>query len=174
MNTPIQFGRYRWVIKEHQASSLHWDFGVEWGGVQNCWALKAQPTMVALTPILAIARPHHKVQHLYLEWVVPAGRYGAGPKAIWDHGTYVLMTGAKSPAQQFQLGHIRLFLEGTWLKGLFTLRRQRPSGDTWMFFKEDDGHALESWISRRVLTPEKLAELRNRRRPEGPPQLGLF
>jgi DNA ligase D-like protein (predicted 3'-phosphoesterase) len=174
MGAPLRFGWLRWVIKEHLASSLHWDLGLEICGFLLSWVLKIEPTMRACKEIPAIWVPHHKLEHLYLEHIIPKGIYGAGPKVIWDHGNYELRPGGPTLLQRFQIGRIPVFLEGSYLNGLFSLRRVSAKGDAWIFMKENDQYALDSWKSRRALSPEKLEQLRNKWKPQGHPQIDLF
>ena len=54
------------------------------------------------------------------------------------------------------------------------LRQLDPKGQAWIFMKEKDGHAVTSWEAKRALTPQKIAALGKRRKPDGPPQMGLF
>src|SRR5437763_12389574 len=69
----------RFVVQEHHARSLHWDFRLEHEGVAASWAVpKGVPEQPGQRR-LAIQVPDHSVPYM---------RYSARNVSIWDRGDY--------------------------------------------------------------------------------------
>ena len=74
------------VIQEHHASRLHWDFRLERDGVLASWAL---PKGFPSTPEgnhLAVHVEDHPFEYEDFEGIIPRASTAPGSSRIWDHG----------------------------------------------------------------------------------------
>jgi bifunctional non-homologous end joining protein LigD len=80
--------REKFVIQEHHARRLHYDFRLERDGVLVSWALpKGVPTSKTKNN-LAVQTEDHPMDYADFEGVIPQDQYGAGTVSIWDRGYY--------------------------------------------------------------------------------------
>src|SRR5262245_51903915 len=131
-----------YVIQKHDATRLHYDLRLEFGGVLWSWAVTRGPSLDPSERRLAVHVEDHPVDYADFEGVIPAGEYGAGSVIVWDEGTW---TPEREPAAMMKKGHIDFELHGEKLNGRWHLvrLRQRPGEkrDNWLLIKSDDEHA---------------------------------
>ncbi|HXV52091.1 MAG TPA: DNA polymerase ligase N-terminal domain-containing protein [Solirubrobacterales bacterium] len=120
-------GEGRFVIQEHHARRLHWDFRLERDGVLVSWAL---PRGVPEDPDrnrLAVHVEDHPLDYIDFAGEIPRGEYGGGSVAIWDRGTY--------EAEKWEEGKVTVRLHGDRVSGRYALFRTR--GNDWMIHRMD-------------------------------------
>ena len=150
-STP-QEKRYRhrpiFVVQEHHASRLHYDFRLEADGVLKSWAVPKAPSMAPAQKRLAVRVEDHPLAYANFQGTIPEGQYGAGTVTIWDQGTYDNVCADKPVPQTvteaIAAGHLEIVLHGQQLQGRFALVRMRGNGqgkDNWLLMKMQDAFA---------------------------------
>ncbi len=141
----------RFVVHEHHASRLHYDFRLEIAGVLKSWAIPKGPSMNPAEKRLAVMVEDHLLEYGDFEGIIPQGHYGAGPVLIWDSGKFET---EGDPEAGLKEGKLRLKLNGKKLKGGFSLvlMRGRGTGKEWLLIKTEDNFAQKDWVIKKELT----------------------
>lgn len=134
------------VIQKHEATTLHYDFRLEAGGVLKSWAVPKGPSTDPREKRLAIPTEDHPLDYAEFEGVIPAGEYGGGAVLIWDRGSYRNITEKDGRAQDLaaaiECGHVLVWLEGKKITGGYALQRMGDADDAdWLLIKMDDEKA---------------------------------
>ena len=135
----------RFVIQKHRATSLHYDFRLEVGGVLKSWAVPKGPSLDPRDRRLAMPVEDHPLSYFDFEGLIPEGSYGAGAVIVWDVGTYENITEVDgrtvSLEQGLDDGYVAVWLSGTKLVGGWSLRRVSMGRDDrakWLLVKKRD------------------------------------
>jgi bifunctional non-homologous end joining protein LigD len=140
--------RPRFVVQEHHASRLHYDFRLEADGVLKSWAVPREPVLDPAIKRLAVRVEDHPLEYADFEGEIPEGQYGAGTVAIWDRGTYDNLLADKpnplSVTEGIEAGRVEVFLHGKRLRGRFALVRMKGKDrgkENWLLIKMKDEFA---------------------------------
>ena len=131
--------RPRFVIQEHHASRLHWDFRLEHDGVFVSWAVPRGVPATSGRNNLAVMTEDHPLEYGSFEGTIPRGEYGGGTVTIWDDGRYdlekwrddeIILTAEGRPGGP--LGRVRLALirtDGSGEKSTWLLHRMKTDAE---------------------------------------------
>ncbi len=137
-------GRQRFVVQEHHATNLHFDFRLEMLGVLKSWAIPKGPSMDPADKRLAVAVEDHPVDYIDFEGTIAEGNYGAGEVYVWDTGKYELVPPG-DPSLALAAGKLKFILQGKQLKGEFNLVKLGRGENQWLLMKAKDQHAEKGW-----------------------------
>jgi DNA ligase D-like protein (predicted 3'-phosphoesterase) len=127
----------RFVIQQHAARSLHYDFRLEAGGVLKSWAVPKGLSTDPREKRLAVQVEDHRLDYADFEGAIGGG-YGAGRVIVWDRGTWRSLTDGPV-ADALERGHLSVWLDGEKLRGGWTLRRTRGGAKPqWLVIKRRD------------------------------------
>lgn len=119
------------VIQEHHARQLHYDFRLENAGALRSWAVPKGIPETTRERRLAVETEYHPLEYANFEGTIPKGEYGAGTVIIWDKGHYT--------TKLWEDDKIEVTLDGQRLKGRYILVRLKKAGDKdWLMLKGKD------------------------------------
>jgi bifunctional non-homologous end joining protein LigD len=117
----------RFVIQEHHARALHWDFRLERDGVLVSWAVPKGLPFSPKQNHLAVHVEDHPLEYFDFEGEIPEREYGAGSVSVWDRGTY--------ETEKFNDHEVMVRLRGAKISGRYVLFQTK--GDQWMVHRMD-------------------------------------
>ena len=115
------------VIQEHHARRLHWDFRLERGGVLVSWAVPRGLPQDPKTNHLAVHTEDHPMDYASFAGDIPAGEYGGGKVILWDRGTY--------ETEKWTDREVKVVLHGSRVSGRYVLFQTRDRD--WMVHRMD-------------------------------------
>src|SRR5687767_5896498 len=143
-------GPLLFVIQQHSARRLHYDFRLECDGVLKSWAVPKGPSLDPADKRLAVRTEDHPFDYASFEGVIPAGQYGAGEVIVWDCGVYSPDEDGpwfhdRAEAERrvlagLEKGKLSLLLRGEKVKGSYALVRTSDR-KSWLLLKHKDRFA---------------------------------
>jgi bifunctional non-homologous end joining protein LigD len=149
-------GGNSFVVQEHHASSLHWDFRLEREGVLVSWAVPKGLPPDPKVNHLAVHVEDHPLEYATFEGRIGEGQYGAGAVTIWDRGSY--------ETEKWTDREVKVVLHGERVQGRFVLFQTR--GKNWMMHRMDapatpDWQALPTQLAPMLATAGSLPHTSN-------------
>ena len=135
-SAPVPSAGNSFVIQEHHARRLHYDFRLERDGVLVSWAVPKNLPDTPSVNHLAVRTEDHPLEYGAFEGTIPKGEYGAGTVRIWDAGTYVTEKFEDAPEK----GEVIVVLHGNRISGRYALIR--TGGDQWLAHRMKDQQAF--------------------------------
>jgi bifunctional non-homologous end joining protein LigD len=133
----------RFVVQQHAARRLHYDFRLELDGVLKSWAIPKGPSLDPGEKRLAVEVEDHPLDYGDFEGVIPKGEYGGGTVLLWDRGSWT--PAEPDPAAALRDGKLKFALDGEKLHGGWMLvrlpKKPRDRHENWLLIKERDAAA---------------------------------
>ena len=127
-DAPAQGNNDRFVIQEHHARRLHYDFRLERDGVLVSWAVPKNLPDTPSVNHLAVHTEDHPMDYLTFEGTIPKGEYGGGKVIVWDTGTY--------ETEKFNDDEVIVTLHGNKISGRYALIQ--TNGNQWLAHRMKD------------------------------------
>src|SRR5699024_1264040 len=112
------------VIQEHHARRLHYDFRLEHDGVLVSWAVPKNLPTEPRDRRLAVHTEDHPLGYETFEGRIPRGEYGAGTVSVWDHGVY--------ECEKWHDDEVIVWLSGEQVSGRYVLVRTNAEKNQWI------------------------------------------
>jgi DNA ligase D-like protein (predicted 3'-phosphoesterase) len=121
------------VIHEHAARQLHYDFRLQVGRALKSWAVPKGPWLDPADKRMAAQVEDHPLNYANFEGVIPRGDYRAGTVMIWDKGTYRNVTKKNDKevpiTRALKSGHLAVDLDGKKIEGRYLQNTTRRDTD---------------------------------------------
>ncbi len=151
--------KLNFVVQHHLARKDHYDLRLEWRGTMISFAVPKGPSYNTREKRLAIHVEDHPLNYRHFEGIIPKNEYGAGTVMIWDCGFWQPL---ENPDKGLKRGSIKFILEGTRLKGRWTLVHFKD--ENWLLIKEKDNYFMYKNIleyNTSVKTGRTMEEIKN-------------
>jgi len=135
--SPTAHTGHSYVIQQHAARRMHYDFRLELDGVLLSWSVPKGPSLSPTARRLAVRTEDHPLDYADFEGVIPAGQYGGGTVVVWDRGSWQPEGDARAAIAK---GKLTFALHGEKLRGRWHLVKTRNEGkaENWLLFKGRD------------------------------------
>ncbi|OMC41733.1 ATP-dependent DNA ligase [Mycobacterium sp. GA-1841] len=125
------------VIQEHHARRLHYDFRLERDGVLVSWAVPKNLPDTTSVNHLAVHTEDHPMEYLTFHGEIPKGEYGGGKVIVWDTGTYETEKfNDHAPDGPDKGGEVIVTLHGEKITGRYALIQ--TDGKNWLAHRMKD------------------------------------
>jgi DNA ligase D-like protein (predicted 3'-phosphoesterase) len=121
----------RFVVQQHDATTLHFDLRLQSDGVLRSWAVPKGPSLDPAVRRLAVEVADHAMQAGEFEGVHAGATRGSGAVIVWDEGEILELRDDGD--------HLSFVLDGAKLAGRFGLTR--TGGRQWILVKARDEEA---------------------------------
>src|SRR5262245_35488225 len=161
------------VIQQHSARRMHYDFRLECDGVLKSWAVPKGPSPDPAEKRLAVQTEDHPLDYASFEGIIPPGQYGAGEVIVWDCGLYSPDEGGhwfhdreeaeRRVREGLEKGKLSLLVRGEKVKGSYALVRTKEQKN-WLLIKHKDRFVAKTDLTaqdRSVLTNISVEEMKS-------------